>query len=694
MKRGGKSGEGPAEKQENFGEKLRRGLLVSGKSGGQRTPVLSPRRLLLAAAGSSVGGGGDGPGPAASGGDAQDSSCIVYAVPPPPLVSARKLAATLWELHHYRRPLSKMHHGVPGAPPRLRRVHQNHHHHLHKDKSIDIPEPSSSSLDLPGSANGLRRHAAASLMQHHRSIERNNRAIQPASPASYGSSMEMAPYNPAVTPTSSLDFKGRIGEASYSLKTSTELLKVLNRIWSLEEQHTSNMSLVKALKKELDHAHARIKVLFRDQQSDRQEIEDLRNQIAEDKLLRKSKEQERISTAIQSVKDELEEERKLRKRSEGLHRKLARELYEVKTSLASSLKELERERKSRKLLEELCDEFAGGIRGYEQEVHLLKQKSDKDWTDRGSDRDRLILHVSESWLDERMQMKLGGGQYGLDDKISVVDKLTSEIETFLQAKRIVNSQNNDNLVPRVPNICRNSRESIPLNAAVSAPQDIDDEEDSAGSDSHCFELNGPSTGGLKRVVDGVEENRTCERLKPNRTNKNLTSHGKVKGYNPMQMKFEEQLARAILINDNKTQAHFPGEGNPAETSISRKSEICEATKEGEFEGRNNGDGTHGSKSNHVIDEIIRNQNLLPEAGNMHHDSNYVAVSSGKSARRQQASPIRQWMPALPPQDLDKSESSSKLLSDPRENTLKAKLLEARTRGQRSRSRLKSSKASF
>ncbi|KAK2360307.1 hypothetical protein QL285_085589 [Trifolium repens] len=71
------------------------------------------------------------------------------------------------------------------------------------------------------SASSLRRHVAASLMQHHRAIERKNHALQPLSPASYGSSMEMSPYNPAATPNSSLDFKGRIGEPHYSLKTST-----------------------------------------------------------------------------------------------------------------------------------------------------------------------------------------------------------------------------------------------------------------------------------------------------------------------------------------------------------------------------------------------------------------------------------------------------------------------------------------
>ncbi|PSS11348.1 Uncharacterized protein CEY00_Acc15622 [Actinidia chinensis var. chinensis] len=678
MKRGEKSGEEPAEKQEKerekLGEKLRRGVLL-GKSGGHDTPVLPSWRLLLPA--------GDGPC-----GDAHDSNShnILNKAPASSsLVSARKLAANLWELHQYRLPLSKMHHGGNGPPPRLRRLH---HHHHHNNYNHHLPDPSPSSPDLPGSASGLRRHVAASLMQHHRSIERNNHVVQPLSPTSYGSSMEMAPYNPAVTPASSLEFKGRIGETGYSLKTSRELIKVLNRIWSLEEQHTSNMSLVKAMKKELINARARIKELVRDQQTDRHEIEDLRNQIAEDKLVRKSKEHDRISTAVQSVKDELEDERKLRKRSEGLHRKLARELYEVKTSLASASKELERERKSRKLLEDLCDEFACGIKDYEQEVHAWKQKCDKNWTDR-ADHDRLILHISESWLDERMQMKLGESQYSVGEKNSIANKLSSEIETFLQAKRASNSRSNDDLVPKGPNVRRNSLETIPLNAVDSAPQDVGEEEDSAGSDSHCFELNKPTLGGLKPHEDEPEEEQTCDRLKPNQANKNLTSHRRVKGHSPtsLQLKFEEQMARAISINESKTQVGDTGqwkigEANPLEASISRKSEICEAIEEGEYEGMRD------------VDELIRSQYLLSEARNMHTDSNYVIASSGNSLWRRHASPVRQWTATLPSEDLDKSESSSKLPPDLKENTLKAKLLEARTRGQRSCSRSKASKVSF
>lgn len=627
--------------------------------------------------------------------------------PPPHSVSARKLAAALWEYQHYFPLSAKMRRGVNGHPPpqphpRLR--------HLHKDKDlVDLresyfPDPSPSSPDhQPASASSLRRHVATSLMQHHRSIERNNRALQPVSPASYGSSMEMTPYNPAITPTSSLDFKGRIGESSFSLKTSTELLKVLNRIWSLEEQHASSISLIKALKMELDHARAKIKELVRDRQADREEVDDLMKQITEDKLVRKSKEQDRISAAVQSVRDELEDERKLRKRSESLHRKLARELSELKSSFSSALKEIERERKSRELLEDLSDEFAKGIKDYEQEVHVLRQKSDKDWANR-ADHDGLILHISDSWLDERMQMKLREPQSGFAEKNSIVDKLRSEIETLLQAKRMCTSKSSDNLLARDSKdrwLRRRSMESVPLNEVVSAPQDVGDE-DSVGSGSQCFELNKPINGNLKLYEDEDVEFPIEEAVKSNNLKHKLVSHERIKARNPtnLQVKFEEQMALAISRNGHKTRAvgieqeEKVEEGNPVELSVSRKSEICEATEEGSSYERKNkhDDGAHGSNSNHMINNLLRSQYLSSEGRNTHPEVDFEEASYGYSGWRSRASPVRQWMSKLTSTDLDVSESSTKLPPGLKENTLKAKLLEARSKGQH-RSRLKASKSS-
>ncbi|XP_051151272.1 uncharacterized protein At5g41620 isoform X2 [Andrographis paniculata] len=528
------------------------------------------------------------------------------------------------------------------------------------------------------------------MQHHHRSSERNNNhAIQPVSPASYGSSMELAPYNPAVTPTSSVEYKGRPGETSYSLRTSTELLKVLNRIWSLEEQHVSNMSLVKSLKKELDHARSQVKLLLREQQADRHEMDELMKQITEDKLARKNKEHDRIGAAIQSMRDELEDERKLRKRSESLHRKLAKELYDIKTTLASVSKELENEKKSRNLLEDLCDEFALGIRDYEKEVHAFRQKSDKDWAER-ADRDQLILHVSESWLDERMQMKL---QSGHGTQKSAVDKLGSELEAFVHAKRNSSAKT---ISKRDPAFLRSSLESIHLNMAVSAPRDEDDEDDdSAGSDSNCFELEKmnetiPRPQGHEQKRDTKDES---ARQKPEK--KKLGSSDRVsagKSPSSLQVKFEKQMAQAVSLGEMTSHIDdTEGASNTVEEQNSKTAEAS-ASKEQSSERKQELEGIVGVNSNYMIENLIRNHYLLSESMNTSKqaDKEYGAAASS-AAWRSQPSPVRRWTEKLPSHhDANKSESSSKLPPDLKENTLKAKLFEARTRGQqhRSRSRLK------
>ncbi|PWA83476.1 hypothetical protein CTI12_AA061810 [Artemisia annua] len=520
-----KSEEEPqAKKQQNIGEKVWK---IAGKRGGHITPVL-PFPVQLSSSNTS------------------GNLCLTVSLPLG--ASARQVGATVWELHQYNLPFAKIMHntggGGGGGSRRNHRYlqlnnHHNHHHHHRQHLLEDSHDPAPATPDL-GSASSLRRHVAASLMQHHRTVQRNHEAVRAVSPASYGSSsMEVAPYNPAVTPTSSIEFRGANGETSYSLKTSTELLKVLNRIWSLEEQHAANISLVRALKRELDMSRAKIKELARDRQSDRHEMEHLMKQITEDK-------QGHANAAIQSVRDELEDERKLRKRSETLHRKLARELYETKTSLTNALKDLEKERRSRVLLEDLCDEFAWEIKNYEQEMHSLKHiNPDKgNGSNHKAARDGMILHISESWLDERMQTK----QETKTTKKTVVDKLTSEIEAFLEAKRKGTQKSGPASVVGPTARRRHSLESIPINLAASAPPDDgDDDVSSGGSDSPCFELDKP--------VARVDDDTVNKTTKPDHGKKKLASQGTGKGResSSLQVKFEEKMAQAILGEENHTE---------------------------------------------------------------------------------------------------------------------------------------------
>ncbi|KAG2307889.1 hypothetical protein Bca52824_027637 [Brassica carinata] len=109
----------------------------------------------------------------------------------------------------------------------------------------------------PRECRKSKRQIGQVLMKHHQSLERNNHALQPVSPASYGSSLEITGC--AIQQSSDSKQLTRVRgrqsrEPQYNLKTSTELLKVVNRIWSLEEQHAANISLIKSLKTELAHS--------------------------------------------------------------------------------------------------------------------------------------------------------------------------------------------------------------------------------------------------------------------------------------------------------------------------------------------------------------------------------------------------------------------------------------------------------
>uniref|UniRef100_J3MEJ5 Intracellular protein transport protein USO1-like n=1 Tax=Oryza brachyantha TaxID=4533 RepID=J3MEJ5_ORYBR len=349
-----------------------------------------------------------------------------------------------------------------------------------------IVRSSKSGQQPQSSCGGGGEHLSTSLMEHDKLHGERCHARQSLSPASYTSSIGAATIN-LVSPTRSLDCRTRFREAGCQLKTSTELLKVLNRIWSLEEQHAADVLAMKGLKSELQHAHVKVQELMQERQRHHYEIDSLVRQVSEDKMARKSKDQEKVKAALRSLQEELEDERHLRKHSESLHRKLKKELSEMKSAFLKTVRDLEKQKKTTHLLENLCDEFALGIRNYEEEVRVLKQKHVKQYEHKF---DKSVVHISEAWLDERMQMQNADPREALAERISITERLNSEIQTFLNASR---SSKGDKLYIRNEkqdaSLCRQSLESVHLNGATSAPQLAEDDDDnSIASDLHCFEL--------------------------------------------------------------------------------------------------------------------------------------------------------------------------------------------------------------
>ncbi|XP_042415909.1 uncharacterized protein At5g41620-like isoform X2 [Zingiber officinale] len=654
----GSSGVG---KEEFLGVKLRRGVAVE-KKGGLCTPVPAWK---LGALGSS---------------ESEPSE------PKRSSVSARKLGANLWENQDL----------VPYAATSRRRDKLRRQR---EGKAID--DGLDNRLE---NASSLRRHVAASLVKNYKLNERKTRAVELASPASYSSSMKLAAISQA-TPCSLLDLKGKNGAAGYGLRTSTELLKLLNRVWSLEEQHESNVSLVKALKVELEHAQAHIQELMQEHHLYRCEMDDLMKQLGDDKLIRKNKEQQKVKEAVQSVRDELEDERHLRRCSESLHRKLGKELSEVNAVYMNVLKDLDTERKSCGLLEDLCDEFAKGITDYEQEVRELSQTTPRDCCHKV---DRLVLHISEAWLDERVQMNIAEAQGDLAEKTTVADRLRNEIESFLHTRKASALHGNNAYDDkRHCNLRRQSLESVHLNGATSAPHDADDEDESVASDTLCFELNVSSRNHgshdqLKHINQNVLEKLETrgmttslgEKIGPSDCNENLSDlHIQ---YNQLIDKAKLSVNRIQLLN-RLQEVHFPTddeqakiEVDPTETSRSLKSD-CYHSQEHRHDTEQNLSHMNGSK--HQTDNPVKNLAAVSGCGSVdqgtcREDSHMLWKSQIASIEdsdfgnvHQTNSPVPQWKHQQTPY---LAESSSRLARGVKESTLKTKLLEARSEGKHSR----------
>ncbi|KAH0448443.1 hypothetical protein IEQ34_022243 [Dendrobium chrysotoxum] len=585
-------------------------------------------------------------------------------------VSARKLGANLWEVQDLL--------PVVGMSRKSGRPHRRGD--VGRDPDDFLPL---CSADLPQSAGSLRRHVVASLIQHRKSNEGKNHALQPVSPATYSSSMEVTPFKPSASPGCPLDLKGRIGDAGYSLKTSTELLKVLNRIWSLEEQHASNVSVVKALKVELEHARAHIQELKQEEKDRHREMDDLMNQIAEDKVVRKNKEQDRMKAAVQSIREELDDERRLRRRSENLHRKLGKELSETKTALSKALKDLENERKSHGLLEDLCDEFARGIGQYEKEIRELNKKYTKDCERKV---DGLLLYISEVWLDERLQMQMDESSSEQAKNGTIVSRLEEEIVSFLQARR-ANSIKEDS-EQQHHNLHRQSLESLHLNGTISAPRDIEDD-DSIASDLHCFELN------MDKTKEGAHDQLRshCAINSSNLESARKSFSGrKAVGYH------RGIKAKSLSMSQEGLERQLEGMelGSDVDFGIAEADKGEATTSAGDHEA--NIDAVDGS--NILTHYMVKNHLDNSSGCKVHHVNYQGEISHNKLSGRGQflpkfghnitgnsilaSSPVQQWNHRRVSKDLQISECSSKPPHGLKENTLKAKLLEARLEGRHAR----------
>lgn len=407
-------------------------------------------------------------------------------------VSARKLAATLWEMNEMPSPrlaedlgkkkmmmkekLRAGHMGSGSLPPHL--CDPSH-------------SPVSERMDRSGTGSYQKRTSTTSRRQ--RTTDHNVGMLDSLSSASL---MELETRSRAQTPRGSVaGFGSRLKDVSNALTTSKELLKIINRIWAHADQPSSSTSLVSALHTELERARLQVNQLIQDQRSDQNEINYLLKCFAEEKAAWKSKEQQAVEAAIESIANELEVERKLRRRFESLNKKLGKELSDTKASFMKAVKELESEKRAREVMEQVCDELARDIGEDRAEAEEMKRESAK--VQEEIEQEREMLQLADRLREERAHMKLSEAKNHFEEKNSAIDKLRKQLEGFLGKKKTkskgngsLNFRNNEEMTASLSKALLGTHQNEEKEDDGGEVENVADcGEDSAESDLHSIELN-------------------------------------------------------------------------------------------------------------------------------------------------------------------------------------------------------------
>lgn len=294
-------------------------------------------------------------------------------------------------------------------------------------------------------------------------------------------------------------------DVSNALTTSKELLKIINRVWGHEDRPSTSMSLISALHAELERARLQINQLIQEQRYEQSDISYLMRCFAEEKEVWKSKEQEVVEAAIESVAGELEVERKLRRRSESLNKKLGRELAETKSTLLKVVKELESEKRAREIMEQVCDDLANDVGDDKLEVEEMQRESAKLCDNAHNvKKEREMKRLAAVRREEQTHIDASEANYDHEDKNVAVDKLRNQLEAFLGIKRAKEKEfgsSDSNEVKFIPYLNKNGVRSFQSDEKEEGEvvDGVECEEDLAESDLHSIELNMDNTNNNNNI---------------------------------------------------------------------------------------------------------------------------------------------------------------------------------------------------
>ncbi|KAF8084933.1 hypothetical protein N665_0693s0024 [Sinapis alba] len=287
-------------------------------------------------------------------------------------VSARKLAASLWEISD------------GGTDPALNSDRDNlRSKKPSRNRMKKSAEISSHDIQL-NSSDPISRFGPERIVPGEDIVRRRTTVPQ---------KLQLIEYK--TTGTNSV--KTRFKNISDGLTTSKELVKVLKRIGKLGDDHkTASNRLISALVCELDRARSSLKHLISEYDAEEEEKQRL----------------------VEKLREEAVVERKLRQRTEKMNRKLGRELAEAKETERKMKEEMEREKRARDVLEEVCDELARGIG---------EDKKDME-------KEREMMRIADVLREERVQMKLMEAKFEFEEKHAAVERLKKELRRVLDGQ--------------------------------------------------------------------------------------------------------------------------------------------------------------------------------------------------------------------------------------------------------------------
>ncbi|XP_027932965.1 uncharacterized protein LOC114188593 [Vigna unguiculata] len=183
---------------------------------------------------------------------------------------------------------------------------------------------------------------------------------------------------------------------------------------------------------ELLRSQRAINELKATQKSSKKIVEQLSQNVEDNRVFHKCRECKKSETVLDDLKDKLSREKRSRERTELLNAKLVHEVAKTKISSKQCMTNYSKEKKKRKMLEEVCNELAMQVR--EDTVKLEGLLSDSVKICKEVKEEREMMEMAELWREERVQMKLADAQILLEDKYNEMVQLIAFLQVFLRSR--------------------------------------------------------------------------------------------------------------------------------------------------------------------------------------------------------------------------------------------------------------------